>query len=99
MDYARIYPVIGFRATKRLGKLFIFKQYGTYRLVTKYYYPYNPRTVAQQAWRGVLADGVAAWLGFSDEIKGMYNEMTSPKAWDGYRRFLSMYLNAHYPPW
>ena len=98
MDYASIYPVIGIRASKRLSDLFIFKQYGSRKVVTKYYYPANPQTAFQQSWRGVLADGVDYWGGFSEEVKGMYNAMTSPKAWDGYRRFMSMYLNAHYPP-
>ena len=98
MDYASIYPVIGIRAQKRLGKLFIFKQYGNFKVVTKYYYPENPQTALQQAWRGVLADGVDYWAGFSEAVKGQYNVMTSPKAYDGYRRFLSMYLNARYPP-
>jgi hypothetical protein len=67
-------------------------------IVCKMYYPYNPRTDFQQAWRAVHYASTYNWHRFDQETKNYYNQLTRPKAWDGYRRYLSLYLNAHYPP-
>ena len=98
MDYAQIYPCIGLSARGRVGKWFIFKQYKSYRVVTKYYYPTNPQTSAQQGQRALLANAVEYWQGFEDPAKQYYNEMRLPGGMSGYNRYLRMYLLATEPP-
>ena len=93
--YPRIYPVIGLIARKRLGHLFIFTQYGQQRRVKRYYYPENPRTATQQSNRVIMHDAVNNWLEFDEDTKNFYNQLTKPKAYDGYRRYISLYLQAN----
>lgn len=95
--YPKIYPVIGFIARKRLGNLFIFTQYGLQRIVKKYYYPEQPRTGAQQGNKMLIYDAVYNWTHFSEEEKEYYNAKRWPFAYDGYRRYISLYIKANAP--
>jgi hypothetical protein len=98
MDYAQIYPCIALAPRGRIGQWWIHKEYKTYRVVTKYYYPENPRTPEQQGQRQLLANGVQYWQGFTDATKNFYNQMPRPRHMSGYNRYLRMYLLATEPP-
>jgi hypothetical protein len=67
-------------------------------IVAKIYYPEDPKTDFQQAWRDVLRQANYTWQYFEQGVKSYYNSCTTPKAYDGNRRYLSMYLHANYPP-
>lgn len=67
-------------------------------IVAKIYYPDNPRSDFQQAWRAYMASGVSNWKGFTDETKRYYNLRAWQRDNYGYHRYLSMYLHANYPP-
>jgi len=108
MDYNKLYPVIGLIPRGRIGKWWIHKHYdgadfdtgmpgSSGHIVTKYYYPDNPRTPEQQGWRSVFYDAVKNWQGFDDSTKNSYNEMKRPIRMTGYNRYLRLYLNANYP--
>jgi len=97
MNYNEIYPCIALIARGRIGKWWIHKEYKTYRVVTKYYVPDNPRSPSQQANRALVYDGVYNWLHFSDEVKNYYNKMRTSSPMSGYNRYLQLYLNATEP--
>ena len=80
-----------------LGQVYIFKQYGWWRRICPYYYPFNPRTIDQQAWRVVFSNAVAQWQGFDNNTKDYYNKIKSKRVMSGYNRFLSYYLSANMP--
>jgi len=62
------------------------------RVVTKYYYPYNPRTASQQANRGKFADGMYNWKYFDENTKIYYDELRFPIRSYGLLRYLQLYL-------
>ncbi len=61
----------------------------------KFYYPTNPRTVEQQAWRAVFMDGKLAWDSLTIEEKELYNRRAIPLKFSGYNLFQREYLNTH----
>lgn len=76
-----------------------YRQWGSSGMViTKIYYPYQPRTFKQQAWRGVFYNAVKNWQGLDEETKRYYNQRAKPIGDYGYHRYLSLYLHANYPP-
>jgi len=95
MDYNKIYPLIGIGAHGAFYNWFIFTQYGKKRIVKKYYYPYNPRTADQQAWRDVFSDAVKNWQGFDESTKNFYNTNYRNIHMLGYNRYISLYLGAN----
>ena len=56
------------------------------------YYPYNPRTPEQQAWRQGMYNAIRNWKVFNQPSKAYYNALVAPKASDGFRRYVKMYL-------
>lgn len=98
MDYASLYPVVACQARGRIGKWWIHKQYKSFRVITKYYYPANPQTQAQQANRALMSNAVQYWQGFTDEAKQFYNSKLLPTHMTGYNRYIGMYLRATEPP-
>lgn len=72
-------------------------------IISNMVYPSNPRTPAQQAWRGVFRDGVAKWHGLTNAEKSVYNEKAKrrkttkygffqPRGIEGFNLFMSDYL-------
>ena len=109
MDYAQIYPCIALATRGKIGKgskwsdytphgWWIHKEYKTYKVVAKYYYPTNPQTGLQQGQRALLANAVSYWQNFEDGEKQHYNSMKLPKYMSGYNRYIRMYLNATEAP-
>ncbi len=96
--YSNLYPCIALVTRGRLFDWWIHKHYHTYNVVCKMYYPYNPKTNFQQAWRNVFYTANKNWQGFTDETKTYYKELTTPKTYTGQLRYLKMYLRANYPP-
>ena len=96
--YQQWYQVMGFQKRGKLGNLWIHKHYVGFDVVAKIYYPYNPRTNFQQAWRSVFAGGIYNWKSFDPIVQNFYNTATSPKAYRGMDRYMTMYLRANYPP-
>lgn len=60
-----------------------------------YYTPTNPQTEAQQAWRQVFADGIAAWHALSEAEKDEWRKKAKKKRMVGQHLFQSHYLNSH----
>lgn len=98
MDYQKLYPIFGFQVSGAFSNWWIFKQYGQNRVVAKYYYPYNPKTELQQAWRDIFLSAVGNWQDFSENTKGFYNQGVLKKPLSGYNRYIGLYLSANYPP-
>jgi len=61
-------------------------------IVFPYYWPKNPRTVAQQANRGKMTNAVAAWQDLTDEQKQNYNRKARGMQMSGYNLYLKNYL-------
>ena len=59
------------------------------------YVPTNPQTPAQQAWRQVFADGIAAWKALSAEAKAEWWRKAKKKQMCGPHLFQRQYLNSH----
>jgi hypothetical protein len=95
MDYASLYPLMGFQARGAFSKLWIHKYTYSKSIVTKYYYPANPRTGKQQGQRVTLFDGMYNWSQFSSEVKNYYNELKKPAQAYGMQRYIQLYLNAN----
>ena len=97
MDYAQFYPIMALQAHGSFSKLWVHKEYKTFKVVAKYYYPENPRTGEQQSHRALFYDAVYNWRHFDAATKNYYNQFTFPRYMSGYNRYLSFYLNANYP--
>ena len=106
--YAQLYPCISLVSRGELLDWWIFKHYngahfntayrpGTGMIVTKEYYPTNPRSGFQQGNRSVFYDAVKNWQGFDDETKRYYNKPAKYKNYSGYNHYLSLYLKANFP--
>ena len=76
----------------RVGYAYIFKQYGTRRVICKYCYPYDPRDPQVLANRHKFAYAIFYWQGFSDTTKQFYNEKTYPNVMSGYNRYIHYYM-------
>jgi len=61
----------------------------------EYYIPYNPRTIPQQANRGILRDAVSAWQDLTNEQKLVYNNRAKGKNLSGYNIFIGEYVHSH----
>lgn len=60
-----------------------------------FYWPTNPRTVGQQAWRGVFTDGAVHWASLTPLEKGEYNERAKPLHMTGYHLHQREWLSSH----
>ena len=60
-----------------------------------HYWPQNNQHEAQQAWRGVFADGVTAWKALTTEEKLAWKKKKWPRNMLGFHRFMHYYLKAH----
>jgi hypothetical protein len=61
----------------------------------KFYYPTNPRTKKQQAWRAVFRAGKAAWDSLTEIQKESYNRRAIRLKFTGYNLFQREYLRTH----
>lgn len=61
----------------------------------KFYWPTNPRTDTQQAWRGVFSDGAVAWAGLTSDEKLLYNNRAKRYRMTGYHLFQREWLSSH----
>jgi len=100
-------PLYSLSAWKRLSqdavsKLYkiegsnIFKRHGIRNLITKDYIVGNPRTLAQQSWRGLFAEAVASWQDLPGEEKASWKEYQDHRrrrpVMDGYNLYISKWL-------
>jgi len=90
--YPLFYPYLGVRIRGAVRGVAVFKHYWYGQRVDPLYYPYNPRTEEQQAWRNNLKQGVANWKSFDQQTKDMYNKARYPAKMTGYARYLKKYL-------
>jgi len=97
VSYPRLYPCIALRSHGRLGDWWIYRSYHTFVQVVNLYYPYNPRTPDQQAWRRGMYNAQLYWKAMDQATKGYYNALVAPKAFDGVRRYVKMYLRQFIP--
>lgn len=61
----------------------------------KYYWPTNPQTEAQQAWRAIFSAGVSAWQALSEEAKDVYRDLSKYFNLTGFNLYMAEYLNEH----
>ena len=54
----------------------------------KFYEPFNPQTIPQQANRGKFAAAVLAWQNLTQEQKAVYNSRAVGKHMSGYNIFI-----------
>lgn len=101
----------GFRQADRLGQrtynealltnpyagIFQRRKYGKKKMIVqeKFYWPANPQTEAQQAWRAVFSAGVFAYHALSPEALEYYRLRGAKYHMTGYNKFLSDYLKEH----
>ena len=62
------------------------------RVITKYYYPYNPRSVAQQTNRNWFAYAVYNWHYLSSQAKYYYDHLSKPVYAYGIHRYIQLYM-------
>ena len=65
------------------------------RVITKYYYPENPRTARQQGNRSTFSDGLYNWSQFDKNTKNYYDELKRPIYAYGIHRYISLYMLAN----
>ena len=65
------------------------------RVITKYYYPENPRTAKQQGNRSTFSDGLYNWSQFDKNTKNYYDELKRPIFAYGIHRYISLYMLAN----
>jgi len=65
------------------------------RVITKYYYPENPRTAKQQGNRSTFSDGLYNWSQFDKNTKNYYDELKRPIYAYGIHRYISLYMLAN----
>ena len=58
----------------------------------KFYYPTNPRTTKQQAWRAVFRTGKATWDALAPQTKTKYNKRAYAYKFTGFNLFMREYL-------
>lgn len=101
--WARLYPLMGIQAHGAFGNLWIHKTYRRYQskydyyhhcghIITKYYYPYNPKSFLQQSNRNTFYNAVKNWQSFDYQTKNIYNEWAKYRPLLGYNRYISLYL-------
>jgi len=61
----------------------------------EFYWPTNPQTVPQQAWRATFKAGMVAWSNLTDEQKKAYNIKGTKIGTMGQNVFMKEYLNSH----
>lgn len=61
----------------------------------KFYWPANPQTEDQQAWRAVFAAGVEAYHALGPEDLKKWRKKGAKYHMTGYNKFLSEYLRSH----
>lgn len=66
-----------------------------YHIKSIMYWPTNPRTAPQQAWRAVFANGALAWGALTLTEKEAYNKRAKPYHMTGYHLFQREYLGSH----
>jgi hypothetical protein len=60
-----------------------------------HYWPSNPRTVQQQAWRDVFKSGKTAWDSLTTDQKKLYNKRGHKIKLTGYNLFMREWLSSH----
>jgi hypothetical protein len=65
-----------------------------YNIRKRFYWPTNPRTEAQQAWRATFSSGVEAWQALSEGEKDEYRELAKEKPLSGFNLFLREFLTS-----
>lgn len=83
--------------TNPYAGIFQRRKYGKKKMIVqeKFYWPSNPQTVPQQAWRAVFTAGVDAYHALSPVIKERYRLAGQKYKMTGYNNFLSDYLKEH----
>lgn len=61
----------------------------------RFYFPFNPRSEAQQAHRQKITDASIAWRNLTDEQKKVYNDRVKGKRLSGQNLFLKEHLLSH----
>lgn len=61
----------------------------------RFYWPRNPRTIPQQAWRTVFSNGAIAWAGLTSGEKLSYNNRAKRLHMTGYHLFQREWLSSH----
>ena len=59
------------------------------------YFPKNPQTIPQQAWRQVFKDMVATWNALNPAEKAEWNKKAAKLPYSGYCLFTKWYLDSH----
>lgn len=95
MDYAKLYPIMGFQRHGRIGHLFVFQQYKWGYIVRRHVYPYDPKTSAQNWLRSLMRDAVSNWQYFDQPTQNFYNIDPHTKHMSGYNRYIQLYLKAN----
>jgi len=88
-----IYPFIALRTRGKFKDLFIFEYHKDYgHKVDKLYSPYNPRSEAQQRWRGYFYAAITAWHALDDVTKHYYDTWHKWENRHGINKFMHLYL-------
>jgi len=59
----------------------------------KFYTPFNPQTVPQQANRSKFAIAISNWQGFTNEQRLVYNRRSKRLRMSGYNLYIKEYMN------
>ena len=57
-----------------------------------FYFPANPQTQQQQAWRTTFANGVASWQNLNEGERDGYRESAKEMPMTGFNLYLSQFL-------
>lgn len=92
--FTQAYPVIGLHIRKTVAQRDVYFRRGGYQYKRRYIIPPNPRTPAQQEWRGIFRQAVWAWHDLTSQQQNGYNTLASTRGGlTGFNFFVSHYLS------
>lgn len=95
MDYAKLYPVLGFEKHGSIGHSIVFEQRSWGCRVRPYVYPYDPKTQYQRNQRNLMYFAVKNWHTFNQPTQYFYNIDPHTEHMTGFNRYIQLYLNAN----
>lgn len=89
------YPYYALKMRGKMKDIGIFQEMPYGRRLLKSYYPYNPRSFAQQTWRNKFAYSVGDFQALSPELKEWWRKQGNKQSMTGMNRFIRFYIHSY----
>ena len=92
-------PLFSQKASKQLGHLLTYKNYGKRNILTKYSKPGDvkpfTKSASQSQMRTIYGEAVEAWRNLPENEKNQYRIIAKSKKYSGYNIFMKEYFTTH----